>query len=581
LWESVGWESYLEHLTPQRVRAKPTNFHRWVAPMIQSLPGDFGTPSAKARMIRSVRQWKKRVRSRIRTESGKPSDFGKRMATDQEVLDPFSVEHLQDDLKGRSVRGGTLSLVAQVAQILLQSVSTIVLARLLTPVDFGLVAMVTSITAIANGFADLGLTEATIQRAEINHRQVSTLFWINTGMGLILTLITAGMAPLLAWFYKDPRLVGITLVVSVSFLIGGLRGQHNALLKRQMRFTSVAVRDITASLLAVPVAILLAFRGFGYWAIVALPLATNTAQMVISWWMVDWKPGLPHRDPEVRSLVSFGGNVAASYVVFNWIRNADNVLIGWYWGAGPLGYYSRAFNLLTLALTQVTGPVSSVALPALSRVHSHPELFAKYYLRICNLIGWVVAGLFGFLFVAAKPLIVILLGQKWVAAAPVFQFLAVSALGQMLLESTLWLLISRGDSGKLLKLLLVISPLMIGSFAAGLPFGIKWVAAALSVFLLLSLPWILGYAFRGTTLTVPSLLDSLACPIAVAVFAAACGTFVLERFSSLSLFLQLVVAGASLSAVYCLSFLVPVVRDELNSLWKLVRELRPPRPVQA
>lgn len=502
------------------------------------------------------------------------------MPVDQETLDPFSVDHLHADLKGRSVRGGTLSLVAQVAQVLVQSVATIVLARLLTPADFGLVAMVTSITAIATGFADLGLTEATIQRRHISHRQVSTLFWINTGMGLILTLITAAMAPVLAWFYKEPRLVGITLVISVSFLIGGLRGQHNALLKRQMRFTSVAIRDITAALVAVPVAVILAMKGFGYWAIVSLPLTLNTAQLLITWWMVKWRPGLPHHDPEVRSLVSFGGNVAASYVVFNWLRNADNVLIGWYWGAAPLGYYSRAFNLLTMALSQVTGPVSSVALPALSRVHSDPELFAKYYLRITNLIGWVVAGLFSFLFVAAKPIIVITLGPKWIAAAPVFQLLALSALGQMLLESTLWLFISRGESARLLKLLLVISPLMIGSFAAGLPFGINWVAFALSGFFLLTLPWILGYTFRGTTLTGSRLLNSLACPVTVAVLGAAIASIVINRFSSLNSFLQLVVAGVSLIGIYALSLSVRIVREDLTSLWRLLRELRPPRPAQ-
>src|ERR1700733_14789792 len=214
----------------------------------------------------------------------------------------------------------------------MQSVATVVLARLLTPADFGLVAMVTAITGLAQGFADLGLSEATIQHPEINHNQVSTLFWINVAIGLALTLIAVALAPLLAWFYREPRLRDITFLISLTFLIGGLRVQHDALLRRQMRFSSLAIRDIASYVVAVPVAILLAWRGACYWALVAMPLILNLSQMTLSWLMVRWVPGLPRRDAKVRSLIAFGGNIAASYLIFNLNNNADNVLIGWYWG---------------------------------------------------------------------------------------------------------------------------------------------------------------------------------------------------------------------------------------------------------
>ena len=161
------------------------------------------------------------------------------MATTQIISDPFSTEHLHADLKGRSVRGGFWTLISQGAQFVLASVSTIALARLLTPADFGIVAMVTAVTSLGQAFADLGLSEATIQRAEITHEQVSTLFWVNVAIGLGLTLITMMLAPVLAWFYREPRLFDIALVMSLTFLIGGLRVQHTALLKRQMRFSSV------------------------------------------------------------------------------------------------------------------------------------------------------------------------------------------------------------------------------------------------------------------------------------------------------------------------------------------------------
>ena len=496
------------------------------------------------------------------------------MASFRQEVDALSAESLRTDLKGRSVRGGLLSVIAQGTQVLVQSISTIVLARLLTPTDFGLVAMVTAVTVIAWGFADLGLTEATIQRKELTHNQVSTLFWINVAMGLFLTFVTAGIAPILAKFYGEPRLVGITLVASVSFLIAGLRGQHNALLKRQMLFKSLAIRDVTSSLLGVIVAVGLAFRGAGYWAILALPLTTNLSQMVMSWLMIRWKPGLPHFDPEIRTMVGFGGNVAVSYVIFNWVRNADNILIGRYWGAGPLGLYSRAFNLLTLAISQITAPTCSVAIPALSRIQDEAELFARYYLKIMNLIVWIIASLFGFLFVAATPVIVLVLGAKWGEAAPVFQILTISALGQVLLESTLWVLISQGQSARLLKLMLFLSPIMVGSFVIGLPFGIKGVALSLSITLLCTLPWILRFTFRNTNLTLTRLFEALVRPVALSLSGVLLGKLALRLFAPQNEISQLFVAALSFLVTYSLSMLIPSVREEFESIRKVLAELR-------
>src|SRR5208282_4032750 len=181
----------------------------------------------------------------------------------QKSVGAFTTEHLGVDLRARSVRGGLLNVTSQGAQFLIQSIATVVLARLLTPADFGLVAMVATVTGLGQAFGDFGLSEATIQRKEISHDQVSTLFWINVAIGLGLMLLTVALAPVLARFYRDPRIVNITLLVSLTFLIGGLRVQPDAILKRQMRFLSLAIRDVTSYALAVPVAITMAWRGAG------------------------------------------------------------------------------------------------------------------------------------------------------------------------------------------------------------------------------------------------------------------------------------------------------------------------------
>jgi len=510
-----------------------------------------------------------------RPEAQRPPPIEKESAlpAQPQSVDTFSTEHLHADLKGRSVRGGLLTLTSQGTQFFLTTISTVVLARLLTPADFGLVAMVTAITGLGQAFADLGLSEATIQREDISHKQVSTLFWINVAIGTTLMLATIGLAPVLAWFYGEPRLKEITLLVSLTFLIGGLRVQHDALLRRQMRFSSLAIRDVASTALAVPFGIVLAWRGAGYWALVALPLTLNATATTLSWLMARWIPGLPRRDAKVGSMLVFGGNVAASYVVCNLNRSADSVLIGWHWGAGPLGLYSRAYNLLMLPVRQLAAPARSVAVPAFSRTQAEPERFARYYLRAINLIMWIITPVFGFLFVAAEPVIVLALGKQWQAAAPVFQILAVSALGQLLFESIIWLFVSRGQSKRLLKLLLIISPIIIASFAIGLPFGIRGVALSGSLVLISIFPWILKFAFHGTQLTLQRLGQAILCPISLCLGGVLTGELALRLIAPRHIISQLLVVALGFAAAYSLSALIPRVRKEIRSFQDLASEL--------
>jgi O-antigen/teichoic acid export membrane protein len=489
-------------------------------------------------------------------------------------LNSLKTDHLLVDLKGRSLRGGLVALSSQGAQFLIQSVSTVVLARLLTPADFGMVAMVTVITGLAQAFADLGLSEATIQQNEITHIQVSNLFWINLAIGLGLTLITAALAPAFAWFYREPRLANIALLLSLIFLIGGLRVQPDALLKRQMRFSALAIRDVTSYAVAVPVAIIMALRGAGYWALVAIPLMLNFIQMALSWLMVNWRPSLPRRDAEVGPMVTFGSRVAASYFVTAVNRSADNALIGWYWGAAPLGLYSRAYNLLMLPVRQLSLPSGNVAITGFSRIRNDPERFARFYLRTANLIMWISAPIFGFLFVAAKPVILLTLGTQWLEAAPVFQILALSAGVQLLFDSTTWLLVSRGQSRRLLRLLLIISPIIVASFAIGLPFGIKGVALSGSLVVLIILPWTLKYGFRGTQLNLRRIGRAVLIPVSVCLVGVFCAELALLLILPTGILPELLVVALGFAVAYSLSALIPSVKDEIMSFRRLLRELQ-------
>jgi O-antigen/teichoic acid export membrane protein len=496
------------------------------------------------------------------------------LAAQTQVSDALSTEHLRSDLKGRSVRGGVVTVGSQATTFLIQTVATVFLARLLTPSDFGLVAMVTTITGLGQAFADLGLSEATIQCEELSHSQISNLFWVNVAVGLALAAMTVGLAPVLVWFYRQPRLENITFVISLTFLVGGLRVQHDALLKRQMRFLALAIRDITSYLVAVPVAVAMAWRGAGYWSLVALPLIMNSIQMILSWLMVGWIPGLPRRNSRVMSMLVFGGNVAASNVLMNVIRSADNVFIGRYLGAGPLGLYSRAYNLLMLPARQLHIPISSVAIPAFSRIQSDEERFARYYLRTINLMVWISAPIFGFLFVAAKPVVSVVLGHQWIGAVPVFRLLAIAALAHVLHGSTIWLFVSRGLSGKLLKVTAIISPILIASYLVGLPFGINGVALTGSVALVAILPCMLKYTFRGTLLTLRRLGRAVLYPVCLSLAGVLLAECALRWLAPQSSIPQLLVAAASFGLTFLVSALAPAVRDEVSSLKNLCGELR-------
>jgi PST family polysaccharide transporter len=227
-----------------------------------------------------------------------------------------------------------------------------------------------------------------------------------------------------------------------------------------------------------------------------------------------------------------------------------------------------------LPLRQLNGPAGSVAVPALSRTQDDPERFARYYLRTINLVLWISAPVFGFLFVAAKPVIVLVLGKQWQEAAPVFKILAICALAQLLFGSTTWLFVSRGRSQQLLKLWLIIAPVIVGSYAIGLPFGIKGVALSGSLVSLVILPWTLKFAYRGTNLTLQGAGRALLYPVALCLVGVFLAELALSLISAERTFSQLLVVALSFAAVYSLSSLIPPVREEMLSLRKLWSELR-------
>lgn len=375
------------------------------------------------------------------------------------------------DLRLSALRGASITLVAQGARFVIQIATLVVLARLLEPRDFGLVAMVTAVLGVAEIIRDFGLSSAAMQAKSLTPGQRDNLFWLNTGLGAALAALAVVCAPLLAALYDEPRVTGIVLALSWLLIVTGANTQLRADLARRLQFAKLAWTDIGSQLAGAVVAIVAAASGWAYWAIVAQQTAVVLVGMTMNVVMCRWRPGLPRSGENMGDLVRFGGGVFGLQLLGNVTNNIDNVAIGAVWGPGPLGYYSRAYQLLVVPLNQIAAPLNRVMLPTMSRLADdkpalqdfarRSQLVGSYGLGIAFAVG---AGL-------AAPLTDVLFGARWAAVAPIFAVLAVGGIFRGLSSVSYWIFLSVGEAAAALKLSVLTKPFMIALLLAGLPWG--------------------------------------------------------------------------------------------------------------
>src|SRR5438876_1600439 len=429
----------------------------------------------------------------------------------RKAMDPnekhLCTDHLLADLKGRAISSAFVTIFAQGARFGLQLASIMVLARLLAPKDFGLFAMVTTVMGFLRVFQDARLSMATVQREDITHAQVSNLFWINGAMSGAASLILAAGAPIIAWFYREPRLVPITLVLSSTFLLSGLAVQHTALLNRQMRFQAIAVVQVGSMLVGIAVGIGMAWLNYNYWALVGGNLATVAATLVLLWLAVPWWPQAAAGRSGVWPLVSFGANLATGDFICSFARGADGLLVGRFYGADSVGLYTRAGALLNRPMEQFLSPITSVFVPVLSRVQTQPERYRRTFLQVYEAMALVSFLFTGLLFALARPLTLVVLGPKWEKAAIIFAAFALAAQSAPVARAAAWLFISQGRAGRdWLLVNLLGAGLTVASFVVGLPFGPAGLAIAYStVSLFIGMPILYYFAGREGPVTTADL----------------------------------------------------------------------------
>lgn len=406
-----------------------------------------------------------------------------------------------------------MTLTSQGLTFFLRIVSTMILARLLAPEDFGMISMVAAITGFAKIFSDLGLSTATIQREDITHAQVSSLFWINAALGLLITILIAALSPAVARFYMHPQLNWVTVALSLNFVITGLAIQHKALLIRQMRFFTVAKVQVWSILLGIIVAVFMAMNGFRYWALVLNTLVTSAAGVVGFWWASGWRPSLPPRKSGVRSLLNFGLDVAGFNIINYFSQNLDNILIGRYYGSAALGIYSKAYQLLMLPITNLRIPLNKVAMPALSRLRPEPEKYRSYYMKFISALAFVSMPFVAFMFVCSDNIIRVVLGAQWMEASGLFKILAVAGLIKPVVSTYSVVALSSDQSRRYFWCGGANAVGLMLSFIVGLPWGAKGVATAYVVANYLLLCPTLIFIFKGTPIRFGDFLRAILKPL--------------------------------------------------------------------
>lgn len=402
----------------------------------------------------------------------------------------------------KAARGVIWTGGGQILRQVMQIAGQLILARLLVPDDFGLLGMALVFVGIGQLLADFGIGSAIVQSRELGPKVLSTCFWLNLAVGAALMLLVLACAPLIAGFYARPDLLPLVAVLSLNLLLSAMQTVPTGLLYRDMRFADLARAQVLGTLVAAVVAIGLAWGGAGAWALIVQPLAGTTVMLLVAWRATGWWPRLEYSYAEARPLMRFSMALLGTNLVGYANRNVDGLLIGRFLGAGPLGVYSMAIQIMLFPLQQVSGVIVRVLFPTLAQIQDDVPRLRAAYLKAVATIVFVTFPLMGGLFALADDFVRVVFGPGWAGMAPILKVL--SWVGMMQSVGTtmgvIYLAVGRTDIA--LRVTLVVAPILIAGMAAGLPWGIHGVAIgyALASFSLFYYTAITAYRLIGLKL---------------------------------------------------------------------------------
>lgn len=475
----------------------------------------------------------------------------------------------------RAARGAVVSIAGQGAKAGVQMIGLIVLARLLSPADYGVVALTALVVGVGEILRDFGLSTAAVQAPTLSREQRNNLFWINLGIGAVLAALVVAAAPLMAQFFGSPQLTDVMRALSLTFLLNGAATQYRASLERDLQFRRLALVDASSPVLGLAVAVVLALTGAGVWSLVAQQLTTGTVLLVLLVVSSRWWPGRPRRDAPMRPLLRFGWGMVGNQLVGYAANNVDSLVIGWRFGVAPLGIYNRAFQLLMQPYNQIRVPVTRVAIPILSRLQDQKDRYWAFLLQGQIALGYTLC--LGLLFIAgsARPVTHLLLGEQWMQVAPLLALLAIAASLQSLATVASWVYITKGLTGHLFTWSLISAAIKVACVVGGSLFGLVGVAAGYAAAPLIA--WPLSFLWLNRKVELPlraifagaarmSLVGALAGATSYAV-----DTLLTAGLPDVVAILLNTLAGLAAAS---LALVLPSVRADVASLRDTARMLR-------
>jgi PST family polysaccharide transporter len=383
-----------------------------------------------------------------------------------------------NNLRQRTLVGLGWNGAARLLGQLLQLCATVILARLLSPKEYGLLGMVLVFTGFATYFADMGLGASIIQKSTVTERHLNSVFWLNVATGMVLTAVFALTAPLVARFYDEPQLRLLTVAIAFNFFLGSLNVVQSALLDKALNFRARFWIETASYISSGAVAVALAFSGAGVWSLVGQSLTQTLVRVLMMWAQSSWRPALSFDLSAIKDLMRFSGHLAGFGAVIYWAQNVDKLVIGRWIGSTSLGIYSLADKLMRLPLANVTDVTSSVMFPALSSIQDDVEAIRRAYLRGTRMIALVIFPTMIALCVLAEPAILVVYGAKWRGSIVILQLLCFAGLAQSTYSTASWIFMSQGRTDVLFRLGILSTVVRATGVLIGAHWGLMGVAWA-------------------------------------------------------------------------------------------------------
>lgn len=330
-------------------------------------------------------------------------------------------------LRKSAIGGVKWTTASTVIVTILQLAQMSILARLLEPGDFGLMAIMMVVIGFSQAFQDMGISNAIIQRQDINHTQLSSLYWLNIAAGAILTLIVIAIAPLVAIFYDEPRITSLMIILSSTFILVAIGNQYRVLCQKNLNFRTMEIINVSTSVVSLIVATVMAYKGYGVLTLVCAMITQAGLSSLLFLWVGlkhYHKPSLVYKHSELEGFYGFGlyqmGERSINYIS----ANADKILIGKLVGVNAVGFYNLAWQLIIFPLSKINPIINKVAFPVYSKVQNDPKTLNRYYTLNVKLLSLVTMPLLAFLIFFSSEVVELVFGKGWEATASLLPILA-------------------------------------------------------------------------------------------------------------------------------------------------------------